>query len=119
MLLASVNTTLLSQDCRAKFVIYLDNQKVETDSVYIGLSALTTDPKIYSRVPDNFTTYLRPNRVYNIIITRPGYNKQRFKVDTNNKELDLNIYLSSSSPDCYMGLIKYNKLLNKCVVYDQ
>ena len=108
-----------SNDVKATFNVYLDNKKVETDSVLIG-SIYDSSTKTYSVINDQFDTFLLPNRVYNMIITHPNYNKQILKIITDkaNEKLKVNIYLSSKDPDCYLGYYKYNKLLKKYIKYE-
>lgn len=106
-------------DIKASFNIFLDNKKIETDSVLIG-SVHDTSAKTYSIINDSFDTYLLPNKTYNMIVTHPNYNKQILKIITNktNENLKVEIYLSSKDPDCYIGYYKYNITLRKYIQYE-
>lgn len=118
IILALISFTLSvsaqSKDIVAKFDVYLDNKKVESDSIYVGMCRTDASPEML-KICDRFTTFLEPNHTYKVVITRPGYNKQILKVEANasHKELNFKIYLSRNEPDCFIGYLKYNKITNK------
>jgi hypothetical protein len=107
------------EDIRTEFSIYLDNTKVETDSVFIGFKKADS-VHIYAKLNDEFTTWLKPNKVYSMYITHPGYNAQSLSIVTSNKpdSIKIEVRLSRTEPNCYIGYYKYNKLLKKYTNYE-
>lgn len=106
-------------DVKAVFHVYLDGKGVETDNVLIGFG-VKDNTHMYSKINNDFTTYLRSNRVYTMFVTHPDYNKQQVTIITNSPKdsIDISIFLCKSSPDCYVGYYKYNNILKKYIVYE-
>jgi hypothetical protein len=102
------------KDIKVSIDVYLDNKKIECDSIYVSIinSTYTTNPMM-CRITDSFTTWVSSNEVCNFIITRPGYNKQYFTLNTHQtkKGLSMKVYLTKGDPDCYIGYLKYNSFL--------
>jgi len=119
--LASLNSFAQSTDneVKASFNVFLDNQKIETDSVMIGFVSNNSINTI-AKINNTFTTFFKFDKVYHIVITHPHYNKQTLHVITDKKEgiVSIDVYLSSKSPDCSIGYYKYNKILNKYINYE-
>jgi len=126
LLLCLFSINLLAQDnsppddVPIEFNILLDGKKIETDSVQIGFAS-TNSMHVHAMINDHFTTFFKVNREYWLIITHPHYNKQIIRLITNTKPLEkgkLDVYLSSTDPDCYIGLYKYNSFLKKYINYE-
>ena len=120
--LCIIANTLLAQtkDITLNFTVYLDNKKIETDKVLIGIIRKDSISE-YSIISNQFTTFLTPGRVYNMVISHPSYNKQIFKINTNLLKSDINkidVYLSTNQPNRYTDTLEYNKLLKKYIIYD-
>lgn len=119
--LASLNSFAQNTDneVKASFNVFLDNQKIETDSVMIGFVSNSSIHTI-TTINDTFTTFFKSDKVYHIVITHPHYNKQTLRLITDKKKgiVNINVYLSSKSPDCSIGYYKYNKILNKYIKYE-
>jgi len=109
----------IDNEIKASFNVFLDNQKIETDSVMIGFVSNNSIHTI-TTISDTFTTFFKSDKVYHIVITHPHYNKQTLRIITDKKQgiVDINVYLSSKSPDCSIGYYKYNKFLNKYIKYE-
>lgn len=106
-----------NDDVAIEFNIMLDGKKIETDSVQIGFVS-TNSMQIHALINDHFTTYFKTDRSYWLVITHPHYNKQVIRLHTTNqsvKRSKIDIYLSSTEPDCTIGEYKYNKLLKKYI----
>lgn len=106
---------IIKDNIPINFNIYLNGIKQETDSVLIATGA----SKSFIKVPDNFTTFLAPNREYTFTITHPKYNKKIVKVvpTIKDKNITCDIYLHIDKPDEYLGILKYNQYLKKYVAY--
>lgn len=109
-------------DVPIEFNVLLDGKKVESDSICIGFVSKNS-VKIQALINDSFTTYFKPNKLYHIIVTRHGYNKQIITLNTDSLNHKIrpviDVYLSSTDKDCYLGMYKYNQLLNKYINYTQ
>lgn len=108
------------KDIPISFKVYLDSVDTESDRVNVGITSLLTTPQICT-ITNSFTTFLKPDKVYNIVIGHPKYNKQTMKIDTGNgvTTMTCKIYLSSKMPDKYIGYLKYSKLFKTLIVYDK
>lgn len=115
----NINAQQPKKEIKASFDVFLDNKKIETDSIVVGY-VYTNSIKYHVVINDTFTSFLLPNETYHMVITHPNYNKQMLKIVTSNvyKDMKINIYLSSKEPDCYIGYYKYNPILKKYMKYD-
>lgn len=117
-----VKENIITDDIPIQFNVLLDGKKVETDSICIGFVSKNS-VKMQALINDYFTTYFKPNRVYHIVLTRVGYNKQIITLSTDGVNRQntptIDVYLSSTDKDCYLGLLKYNQILKKYINYTQ
>lgn len=115
-----IGQTNLKKEITISFNIYLDNKKVETDSVLVGYYSKQVTNK-YLIINDSFTTYLKPNTIYSMVITHPSYNKQIIRINTDSLKSKINyidVYLASNKSDKENNKLHYNNTLNKYIVYE-
>jgi len=86
-------------DIKISFNVYLDNKKVETDSIQVGFVS-THNKTLYTHhayISNSFVTFFKPNRVYNMFISHPNYKKQIIKINTFKIKSDsINVYLNKT-----------------------
>jgi hypothetical protein len=124
LLLFSVNiraqsTITNEHEIEIQFNVYLDGKQIETDSVQIGTISGNKMPNLFT-ISNNFTTYFKPNRLYHIVVTHPKYDKQVLRLKTDSSQMKsgghLDIYLRKGTDICYIGELRYNKLLKRYIV---
>jgi len=118
-LLAQDNSPPNDNEIEIQFRIYLDGKNVETDSVKIGYVSINSKPNIVV-INNQFTTYFKPNRYYQIVITHPNYNMQILRLKTDSIPIKtggyVNIYLQKNTPTCNIGELRYNKFLKRYII---
>lgn len=111
----------LNNEIEIQFRVLLDGKDVETDSVKIGYVSINNKPNVVV-INNQFTTYFKTNRYYQIVITHPEYNMQilRLKTDSIIPESKgyVTVYLQKNSSNCYIGELRYNKFLKRYIIMD-
>lgn len=82
--------TSLAQEIPINCSVYLDNVKIETDSVLVTFSR-SNEMYCFSAISNDFTTYLAPNKAYKMTITHPGYNRYIINILTVEQLKTINI----------------------------
>lgn len=92
------------EDFKVKFNVYLNDKKVETDSVLVGFYNPSTT-EYFMKITDDFVTYFKYNQTYNMMITHPNYNKViiKIRIKSPNDLAYYNIYLNSNEPTKYIN----------------
>lgn len=87
-----------------RFKIYLNGYYVETDQVEIG-KITSSGVKSKHKLNNDFTGWFHIDEVYNMYITHPNYQTQKFKLNVNKKlkKKTIVIYLLSTEPDVDLG----------------
>lgn len=91
--------------------VYLNNQKIETDSVLVTFNRIENNHS-YSRITNDFTTFIGPNKVYKMIITHPGYNRYIINIVTVNelKTINIRVNLTKNKNDKIVYYTYSNKV---------
>ena len=89
-----------------RFKIYLNGYYVETDQVEIGKITLS-GVKTKHKLNNDFTGWFHIDEVYNMYITHPNYQTQKFTLTVTKKLKNKTvwIYLLSDKPDVDLGNI--------------
>ena len=89
-----------------RFKIYLNGYYVETDQVEIG-KITGTGLKTKHKLNNDFTGWFHIDEVYNMYITHPNYQTQKFTLTVTKKLKNKTvwIYLLSDKPDVDLGNI--------------
>lgn len=91
------NAQSINNDIKANVKVYLNNEYIETDSVLVTFSEIDV-MHVYSKITNDFTTYLLPNRQYKITIAHPHYTNQVIRVITSNVDnINININLTKNN----------------------
>lgn len=87
-----------------RFKIYLNGYYVETDQVEIG-KITSSGVKSKHKLNNDFTGWFHIDEVYNMYITHPNYQTQKFKLSITKKikKKTIVIYLLSTEPDVDLG----------------
>ena len=87
-----------------RFKIYLNGYYVETDKVEIG-KITSSGLKTKHKLNNDFTGWFHIDEVYNMYITHPNYQTQKFKLSITKKlkKKTITIYLLSTEPDVDLG----------------
>ena len=87
-----------------RFKIYLNGYYVETDQVEIG-KITKSGVKSKHKLNNDFTGWFHIDEVYNMYITHPNYQTQKFKLSITKKlkKETITIYLLSTEPDVDLG----------------
>ena len=92
------------EEIPVRFKIYLNGYYVETDQVEIG--KITKDGvKSKHKLNNDFTGWFHIDEVYDMYITHPNYQTQKFKLSVTKKlkKKTITIYLLSTEPDVDLG----------------
>jgi hypothetical protein len=118
-IIAQPPNKIIDTDVKACFSIYLDGKKVETDDVLVGFKSFDS-LHMYAKINDEFTTYLKANKTYEMIITHTDYERQIIRITTANKadSLFIKLDLNKGKDMSFAGSYKYNEVLNKYIRYD-
>jgi hypothetical protein len=89
-----------------RFKIYLNGYYIETDQVEIG-KITGTGVKTKHKLNNDFTGWFHIDEVYNMYITHPNYQTQKFTLSVTRKlkNKTVIIYLLSDKPDVDLGNI--------------
>lgn len=87
-----------------RFKIYLNGYYIETDQVEIG-NITSSGVKVKHKLNNDFTGWFHINEVYDMYITHPNYQTQKFKLNITKKlkKKTVIIYLLSTEPDIDLG----------------
>lgn len=87
-----------------RFKIYLNGYYVETDQVEIG-KITSSGVKTKHKLNNDFTGWFHIDEVYDMYITHPNYQTQKFKLSITKKlkKKIITIYLLSTEPDVDLG----------------
>ena len=87
-----------------RFKIYLNGYYVETDQVEIG-KITSSGVKTKHKLNNDFTGWFHIDEVYDMYITHPNYQTQKFKLSITKKlkKKTITIYLLSTEPDIDLG----------------
>jgi len=87
-----------------RFKIYLNGYYVETDQVEIG-KITSSGVKSKHKLNNDFTGWFHIDEVYNMYITHPNYQTQKFTLNISKKlkKKTIVIYLLSTEPDIDLG----------------
>jgi hypothetical protein len=89
-----------------RFKIYLNGYYIETDQVEIG-KITSSGVKVKHKLNNDFTGWFHINEIYNMYITHPNYQTQKFTLTVTKKLKNKTvwIYLLSDKPDVDLGNI--------------
>jgi hypothetical protein len=118
-IIAQPPNKLIDKEVKACFSIYLDGKKIETDDVLVGFKSFDS-LHMYAKINNEFTTWLKTNKTYEMIVTHTDYEKQVIRVTTDSKSdsLFIKLDLNKGNDMIFVGNYKYNDKLNKYIRYD-
>ena len=107
--------TSLAQEIPINCSVYLDNKKIETDSVLVTFSKMN-EMHCYSTISNDFTTFLAPNKAYRMTISHPGYNRYIINIITAEelKTINIRVNLTRNKNDKIV-YYTYSKKINEYV----
>jgi len=109
--LLSLNLMCQNKEVKINFDVYLDNKKIETDSIQVSFNSKTLIYN-YILINDKFSTFILPDKVYNITISHPNYSKIILNLQSEKlKEVNLKINLTKNEQDIAFKQVKFNKFI--------